>query len=176
MPKKNWILTDVDADIYQEQLSIGPDQVGGSARGYSVVKRTLHGGRREGVDVVEIDNGRLRFVVIPTRGMGICGPLRRRLAGLALVGPRPGQSGVRPVVGSHRPGLDQRFRRAAGPLRPGKRRARVPAQRRLRYPLHGKVANIPAHKVELAVDGDSGEIALPWAWSTRPGPSATSFA
>jgi galactose mutarotase-like enzyme len=28
----------------------------------------------------------------------------------------------------------------------------------LRYPLHGRVANIPAHKVEVAIDGDSGEI------------------
>ena len=71
MPKKTWILTDVDADIYQEQISLGPDQVGGPARGYSVTKRTLRGGRRDGVDVVEVDNGRLRFVAVPTRGMGI---------------------------------------------------------------------------------------------------------
>jgi galactose mutarotase-like enzyme len=28
----------------------------------------------------------------------------------------------------------------------------------LRYGLHGKIANIPAHKVEVNVDGDSGEI------------------
>ena len=30
----------------------------------------------------------------------------------------------------------------------------------LRYPLHGKIANIPAHKVEVTIDGDSGEIAV----------------
>ena len=30
----------------------------------------------------------------------------------------------------------------------------------LRYPLHGQVANIPAHKVEVTVDGDLGEIAV----------------
>ena len=71
MPKKTWILTDVDADIYVEQISLGPSQVGGSAKDYSVTKRTLRGGRREGVDVIEVHNGRLRFVAIPTRGMGI---------------------------------------------------------------------------------------------------------
>ena len=30
----------------------------------------------------------------------------------------------------------------------------------VRYGLHGKIANIPAHKVELAIDGESGEIAV----------------
>ena len=35
------------------------------------MKRTLRGGLSDGVDVIEIDNGRFRFVVIPTRGMGV---------------------------------------------------------------------------------------------------------
>ena len=30
----------------------------------------------------------------------------------------------------------------------------------LRYPLHGMIANCPAHRVEVAIDGDSGEIAV----------------
>ena len=29
MPRKTWTLTDVDAGIYLEELSLGPDQVGG---------------------------------------------------------------------------------------------------------------------------------------------------
>ncbi len=71
MPPKTFILTDVAEDLYVERISLGPEQIGGAARGYSVTKRTLRGGLREGVDVVEVDNGRLRFVVVPTRGMGI---------------------------------------------------------------------------------------------------------
>ena len=31
----------------------------------------LHGGRQEGVDVILVDNGRLKFTVCPTRGMGV---------------------------------------------------------------------------------------------------------
>jgi Domain of unknown function (DUF4432) len=32
---------------------------------------TLHGGKQEGVEVVVVDNGKLQFTVIPTRGMGV---------------------------------------------------------------------------------------------------------
>ncbi|NBD38943.1 MAG: DUF4432 family protein [Verrucomicrobia bacterium] len=39
--------------------------------GWSVRTTTLRGGLQEGVDVVEIDNGKLSFAVLPTRGMGI---------------------------------------------------------------------------------------------------------
>ena len=31
---------------------------------------------------------------------------------------------------------------------------------RLRYGLHGRIANMPAHKVEVAIDGDTGRIAV----------------
>ena len=49
MAGKTWTLTDVDAGIYVEQLSLGPDQAGGSARGYRVTKRTLRGGLATGL-------------------------------------------------------------------------------------------------------------------------------
>lgn len=38
---------------------------------FSVTTRTLRGGRQEGVVVIEIDNGRMKIRVSPTRGMGI---------------------------------------------------------------------------------------------------------
>ena len=40
---------------------------------WSVHKYALHGGKQEGVDVIEIDNGRLQIAVCPTRGMGLFG-------------------------------------------------------------------------------------------------------
>jgi galactose mutarotase-like enzyme len=46
---------------------------------WSVKTYTLRGGLQDGVDVVEINNGKLRLAVLPTRGMGIwkgqCGDL-----------------------------------------------------------------------------------------------------
>ena len=38
---------------------------------WAVTKRTLHGGRREGVDEIEVQSGPLTFTVLPTRGMSI---------------------------------------------------------------------------------------------------------
>lgn len=38
---------------------------------WSVRRRRLHGGRQEGVDVIELDNGRLSLVVVPVRGMNV---------------------------------------------------------------------------------------------------------
>lgn len=38
---------------------------------WSVRKSILRGGLQEGVEAIEIDNGKLYFVVLPTRGMGI---------------------------------------------------------------------------------------------------------
>lgn len=43
----------------------------GKSRGWSVKSYTLRGGLQEGVDVVEVDNGKLTFAILPTRGMGI---------------------------------------------------------------------------------------------------------
>jgi hypothetical protein len=38
---------------------------------WSAQLRTLHGGRQEGVQVIEVDNGALTFTIVPTRGFEI---------------------------------------------------------------------------------------------------------
>ena len=43
----------------------------GSASNWSVNSYTLRGGLQEGVQVVEVNNGKLTFAILPTRGMGI---------------------------------------------------------------------------------------------------------
>ena len=162
MTPKNWILTDVDADIYQEQISLGPDQVGGPARNYSVTKKTLRGGLRDGVDVIEVHNGRLRFVVIPTRGMGIW---RASCDDVSLGWLSPVRGPIHPAMVplwettgiGWLSGFDELLARCG--LESNGAPEFLP-NGALRYPLHGKVANIPAHKVEVAIDGDSGEIAV----------------
>lgn len=162
MPKKHWILTDVDADIYQEHLSVGPEQVGGPAKDYSVVKKRLRGGRRDGVDVVEIHNGRLRFVAVPTRGMGIW---RASCEGVSLGWLSPMRGPVHPALVplwestgiGWLSGFDELLVRCG--LESNGAPEFLP-NGALRYPLHGQVANIPAHRVELSIDGDSGEIVL----------------
>jgi hypothetical protein len=38
---------------------------------WSVELRTLHGGRQEGVQVIDVDNGTMKFTIVPTRGFEI---------------------------------------------------------------------------------------------------------
>lgn len=162
MAKKTFVLCDVEEDVYVEGISVGPAQVGGAARGYSVTKRTLRGGLREGVDVIEVDNGTFRFVCVPTRGMGIWN---------AMQGPiRLGWKS--PVLGPVHPAFVH-FDEAGGIgwldgfdemlVRCGLESNGAPEfnpNGTLRHGLHGKIANIPAHKVEVAIDPDSGEISV----------------
>ena len=123
MAKKTWTLCDVDQDIYMEGITLTPSQVGGAAQGYSVAKRTLRGGLRDGVDVIEVDNGSFRFVVVPTRGMGIWNAHGR--ARSAWDGNRRSRGRFTPpssISTRQRDRLARRFRRVARPLRPGEQR------------------------------------------------------
>jgi len=71
MARKTWTWMHGTNQTYVEQARITPDMVGGPKTGYMIEKRRLYGGLSDGVDVVHVDNGPLRFDVLPTRGMGI---------------------------------------------------------------------------------------------------------
>jgi len=161
MTQKTWTLTDAESVTNLSEFSIGPQDLGASGS-WSISKRTLHGGRREGVDVVEVDNGRFRFTVIPTRGMGIW----RGWMGDAMLGWRSPAGG--PVHPQYVPvtepgglgwldGFDELL------VRCGLENNGAPEfdeNHNLKYPLHGRIANLPAHRVEVTVDTDSGEISV----------------
>ena len=67
-----FVLTDLAHDVWVESFAIdNQTQDLAAASRCSVSKRRLRGGRREGVDLVEVNNGPLTFSVIPTRGMGL---------------------------------------------------------------------------------------------------------
>jgi galactose mutarotase-like enzyme len=162
MAVRTWILTDLDQDIYQDCLTVKPDHVEGPASGYSVVKRTLRGGIRNGVDVIEVDNGTCRFTVVPTRGMGVW---RAAVGGVQLRWQSPVKGPVNPAfVPLWEPsgigwlsGFDELL------VRCGLENNGAPEfnpNGTLRYPLHGKIANTPARRVELSIDGDTGRITI----------------
>jgi galactose mutarotase-like enzyme len=162
MAEKSWTLTDVDAGIYVEEIAISPGDVGGAATGFSVAKWRLHGGLRDGVDVVEVDNGTLRFVVVPTRGMGMW---EATLGDLRLGWQSPVKGPVHPafVPVSEASGLGWLNGFDELLVRCGLESNGAPEfndDGSVRHGLHGKIANIPAHKVGVTVDGDSGEISV----------------
>jgi hypothetical protein len=149
MPDKSWVLTDVANRVWQESFRAvpGPDFKLAGSDDWSVEKYTLRGGVSDGVDLVELNNGRLSVSILPTRGMGLW---RGTSDGFELGWKSPVALPVNPgfvnlienggagwLAGFNewlcRCGLD-----VNGP--PGSEGT-----------LHGRIANIPAHYVEVAV-------------------------
>jgi len=162
MAVKQWTLTDVSTGVYVEEIKLTHERVGGTARGYEISKRTLRGGLCDGVDVIHIDNGRLEVVVIPTRGMGIW---KAWLDGEEIGWQSPVRGPVHPqFVPLMEPGglgwldgFDELL------VRCGLESNGAPdfdAQGKLIYPLHGRIANRPARRVEVSIDDATGEIVL----------------
>ena len=66
------VLTDIEQNIYVETLHITNRDITPDCRvPWSVHKYVLRGGKQEGVEVIEVNNGKLRFNIVPTRGMSI---------------------------------------------------------------------------------------------------------
>ena len=63
MSETSWVLSSIERDVHVERFKIDDDDVKGTPKGWSVRKRTLRGGRREGVELIEINNGDSRSVV-----------------------------------------------------------------------------------------------------------------
>src|SRR4029078_9324331 len=119
------------------------------------------GGLRQGVTSLRIDNGVFSFEVIPTRGMGI----RKAWLGTEEIGCQsPVRGRVHPAfVPAGEPsglgwldGFDEML------VRCGLESNGAPEfdekSGALKYPLHGRIANRPAHEVHIGIDGQTGDI------------------
>src|SRR5438874_6718650 len=148
MRHKSWVLTDVLNDVYVPDLSLAGEALGLALPAHcSVRKRTLRGGLRDGVDIIEVDNGALSFSVLPTRGMGIW---RGRYRGMSLGWQAPVLGPVHPrfVSLGDRNGLGWLTGFDEWLCRCGLHWMGAPGDDN-DYPLtlHGRIANSPAHKV-----------------------------
>jgi peroxiredoxin len=66
------VLTDVEQNINKETANLTSGELTPDCPvAWSLKKYVLHGGKQEGVEVIEVNNGKLRFNVVPTRGMSI---------------------------------------------------------------------------------------------------------
>ena len=162
MTKHTWTIEDHGEDLCLDQLDLRPGHVGGPAAGYRVVKRTLQTGMSKGVNVVEVDNGAFQFVVIPTRGMGLW---KASLGEVQLGWRSPVRGPVHPALvnladegglGWLR-GFDELLCRCGLESNGA---AEFNANGSLRYGIHGRIANTPAHSVQVTIDGDTGEITI----------------
>ncbi|MEQ1861637.1 MAG: aldose 1-epimerase family protein [Chthoniobacteraceae bacterium] len=131
------------------------------APGWTIRKRTLHGGKQEGVEVIVVNNGKLEFTVVPTRGMGV---LEAKVGDVRLGWNSPVKEVVHPrhINLMSRGGLgwldgfNEWMVRCGlesnGGPGPDEFTNNVGDKATMDLTLHGKIANIPASEVEIIVD------------------------
>jgi hypothetical protein len=154
---KSWTLTDTAADLWLDTFAVDSSSLRlPTLHDWSVRKRTLHGGLREGVDLIEVDNGVLAYSLLPSRGMGIW---RAHYRGSMLGWRSPVQGPVHPKFVNQQDrggigwleGFDELLCRCGlawnGP--PG-----LDEAAKTFLTLHGRIANTPAHQVEVRVNLD----------------------
>ncbi|MBV9123611.1 MAG: aldose 1-epimerase family protein [Planctomycetes bacterium] len=161
---RTWTLTDVANDVWLDNFSVGNDNLRlATPHNWSIRKRTLRGGLRDGVDLIEVHNGALSYSILPTRGMGLW---RGEFRGNFLGWRSPVQGPVHPQYVNlldhgglgWLSGFDEWMCRCGlasnGP--PGEDVVTDRAGRTTRTPLtlHGRLANRPAHWVEVRVNLD----------------------
>src|SRR5262249_11890410 len=161
---KSWILTDVSNDIWLDSFAVSNDSLRlQTPHDWSVRKRTLRGGLRDGIDFIEIHNGALCYSVLPTRGMGLWrGEYRGKFLGwqapvLGPVHPKFVSQDERGGLG-WLGGFDEWLCRCGlawnGPPGEDIFTDKSGRTQRSQLTLHGRVANSPAHYVEVRVNLD----------------------
>ncbi len=168
------VITDTASNKRTDSWRIGPEDLGVSLPknlpGWSVEKTTLHGGKQEGCEIVTIDNGKMRIVVVPTRGMSVLsvvkypGKNEPKNAGMFLGWDSPVKEVVHPqfVNLESRGGLGWLEGFNEWMVRCGLESAGHPGKDEfvnnvgdkveMNLTLHGKIGNIPASKVTVTVD------------------------
>ncbi len=143
-----WRITNAD-------LGITPDIP------WSVTKTTLRGGEQEGVDIITINNGKMKIVVIPTRGMGVH---TVKSGDITLGWNSPVKQVIHPkFINLHdRGGLGWLKGFNEWMCRCGLESAGHPGEdqfinntgdtAKMNLTLHGKIANIPASQVHVIID------------------------
>jgi hypothetical protein len=155
------VLTDAWESYCRDDYEVTSDNFPGyEGPRWRIRKFTLKGGKQQGVELVELDNGEMTVVVVPTRGMGI---LEAFTDDVSLGWSSP----VRQVV--HPAFVQPELRGGLGWLSgfnefvcrcglayngaPGEDviRTNTGAEARTNLPLHGSIANTPAARVSVRV-------------------------
>jgi len=156
-------LIDVDNGVYVEDWKMSSDDLRLGPHDWRIEKKRLRGGVQEGVDVMEVNNGRLSFTIVPTRGMGIWkGKFERCFLGWTS----PVKAPVHPrhIRLEDRGGLGFLDGMNEWVFRCGLESNGAPGEdmivdnmgneKRANLTLHGKIANIPADRVEVRIGLD----------------------
>jgi galactose mutarotase-like enzyme len=150
-----------DKNIRVESAEFSGRKITPKSPGWSIRKLTLHGGKQEGVEVIVVNNGKLEFTVVPTRGMGL---LSAKLGDVRLGWNSPVKEVVHPrhINLNSRGGLGwlEGFNEwmvrcgleSNGGPGPDEFINNVGDKATMDLTLHGKIENIPASEVEIVVE------------------------
>jgi len=160
MAKQSWVISDFDGGDYMQRIA--PKLQLAGAPEISVRPYVARGGLSDGVLVLDVTNGNLRYSVLPTRGMGIWraswqdelvgwkspvrGPVHPKFVDIGEPGGLGWLDGFDELLvrcgleSNGAPGFDDNGR--------------------LVYPLHGRIANKPASRVEVTIDDQLQEVAI----------------
>lgn len=127
-----------------------------------ISKRRLYGGVQDGVDVVEIDTGKLSIVVLLSRGMNV---LRATSGDVELKWDSPVNGPVHPkfvpLFAPNGIGWLEGF--SEWIARCGLESNGAPefdSNGVLKYPLHGRLSNLPVRRAVISINTENGEIKL----------------
>ncbi len=150
---KEFVLIDSEASTREGDWSVTSKQVGVTAGpAFSISKRALHGGKQEGTDLIEVNNGKMTFWVIPTRGMNV---LRVKTGDITLGWTSPIKEVVNPAFMTldARGGLGWLDGFNEWLVRCGFEWSGHPGMDDGKLmTLHGRVGNTPASKVVVSID------------------------
>ena len=127
---------------------------------WSVSREVLDSGMSDGVELLHVDNGQMRFVVIPTRGMGI---FRAETDQLAMGWDSPVKQIIHPkyIHLENRGGLGWLAGFNELFVRCGAEYFGAPGNDNGQFlPLHGRVANLPATEVHVEYAQETEEIKI----------------
>lgn len=153
-----------EKNIWVETAEFSGKKLTPKAPGWTIRKLTLHGGKQEGVEVIVVNNGKLEFTVVPTRGMSL---LEAKVGDVRLGWNSPVKEVVHPrhINLMSRGGLGwlEGFNEwmvrcgleSNGGPGPDEFINNVGDKATMDLTLHGKIANIPASEVEIIVSKEA---------------------
>lgn len=151
-------------NIHQRDATLSSKEVTPDSPPWSVTLKTLHGGKQDGSQLLTLDNGNVRIVLIPTRGMGVLsvtmGDLKLgwKSPVTEIVHPRHINLQLRGGLGWLE-GFNEWLCRCGlentGQAGPDEIINNVGDKTVVDLTLHGKIANIPASEVEIIVQKDA---------------------
>ena len=164
---KEIVLLSAENSVRHEVFDLGQHISSRVAKQWQVELTTLHGGMQEGCQLLTIQNGKLRLLIVPNRGMSIL-RVEDTVTGEVVFG---WDSPVKEIVNPHfidlesRGGLGWLYGFNEWMVRCGLEFAGHPGldvlrsntgdDKELNLTLHGRIGNIPASELHLQVDEDN---------------------